>query len=149
MEMIVFSGIQGAGKTIFFQQRFAATHVRISLDMLRSRNREDIMLFACLAAQQPVVVDNTNPTAAQRTRYAAIAKAAGFRTALYFFEAKIEEALSRNALRLPSQVVPEIGVRGTFAKLELPTPAEPFDEIFHVASNPAGDWQVERISREI
>jgi hypothetical protein len=66
MELIVFSGIQASGKTTFYRERFLATHVRVSLDLLKTRQREDILLFACFAAQQPVVVDNN-----QRFRRAA------------------------------------------------------------------------------
>jgi predicted kinase len=40
MEAVVFIGIQASGKTTFYQQRFFATHVRISLDLLRTRERE-------------------------------------------------------------------------------------------------------------
>ncbi len=146
MEMIVFSGIQGSGKSTFFQERFSATHVRISLDLLNTRNREDILLFACLAAQQPLVVDNTNPTAAQRGRYASLAKAAGFRAVLYFFDVDLETAIARNASREGSQRVPDIGVRGTFAKLEHPTPTEPFDAMYRVASGDSGEWGIQGIN---
>jgi predicted kinase len=147
MEMIVFSGLQGAGKTTFFNQRFSATHVRLSLDLLKTRNREDILLFACLAAQQPIVIDNTNPTAHQRARYAELAKAANFKTVLYFFDIALEDAVARNACREESQRVPEIGVRGTFAKLEEPSPLEPFSEMFRVTSSAVGGWTVTEISK--
>lgn len=71
MEAVVFCGVQGSGKSTFFVERFAHTHVRLNLDMLRTRSREDILLHACLAAQQPFVADNTNATRAQRQRYGA------------------------------------------------------------------------------
>jgi hypothetical protein len=44
MEAVVFSGVQGVGKSTFYRERFFATHVRINLDMLRTRNREDVLL---------------------------------------------------------------------------------------------------------
>jgi predicted kinase len=97
MELIVFSGLPGAGKTTFYRERFLATHVRVGLDLLKTREREDILLHACFAAKQPVVVDNTNPLAAQRMRYASLAEAAGFRTALYFFDVTTRLAVGRNA----------------------------------------------------
>ncbi len=145
--MIVFSGIQGCGKTTFFHQRFSASHVRLNLDMLRTRNREDILLFACLAAQQPMVIDNTNPTAVQRKRSALLGQAAGFRTILYFFDVSLETALQRNASRSGSECIPEIGVRGTFAKLEPPTPSEPFDQMFRVSQRGDREWIIEEIGR--
>jgi predicted kinase len=150
MEMIVFSGIQGVGKTTYFQREFAYTHVRIGLDLMRTRNREDIILHACLAAQQPLVIDNTNPTAAQRARFASLGKAAGFRTKLYFFDAPLEIALVRNEQRAASMRVPEIGIRGTIAKLQHPTPAEPFDEIVVLTLDHEGNWQTANgVDREV
>jgi hypothetical protein len=43
----------------------------------------------CLDHQQPFVVDNTNPTAAERAVYIAPAKAAGFRVIGYFFQSNV------------------------------------------------------------
>ena len=40
MEAIVFIGLQASGKSSFYKERFFSTHVRISLDLLRTRNRE-------------------------------------------------------------------------------------------------------------
>ena len=44
MEAVVFVGLQGSGKSSFFRERFFATHVRVSLDLLRTRNRENRIL---------------------------------------------------------------------------------------------------------
>jgi predicted kinase len=71
MTAVVFSGLQGSGKSTFYRERFSDTHVRINLAMLRSRNREGILLHACLAAGQSLVIGDTNPTADQRARYVA------------------------------------------------------------------------------
>jgi predicted kinase len=62
MEAVIFCGIQGAGKSTFFKKHFFQTHVRISLDLLRTRHREKVFLTACLESGQRFVVDNTNPT---------------------------------------------------------------------------------------
>ena len=78
MEAIVFCGIQASGKTTFYRMRFAETHVRLSMDVLKTRNRERILLDACLRARQRFVVDNTNPTRDERARYVAPALATGF-----------------------------------------------------------------------
>ncbi len=78
MQAILFIGIQATGKSTFFQQRFFATHVRINLDMLKTRNRERILLKACLEAKQPFVLDNTNLTREARAETIVQAKAAGF-----------------------------------------------------------------------
>jgi predicted kinase len=149
MEMIVFCGIQGAGKSVFYAERFAQTHVRLNLDMLRTGNRQDILLHACLAAQQPVVMDNTNPLARQRRRFSALGKAAGFQTALYFFDVPLEEALRRNASRSGAARVPDLAIRGTAAKLERPTADEGFDQTFRVTADETGGWIIEELTHEV
>ena len=135
MEMVLLMGVQAAGKSTFCKQRFYDTHVRINLDMLRTRSREEILVRACFFAKQPFVVDNTNPTRADRARYIPEAKEAGFRIVGYYFSTEIEEALERNAAR--EKVIPEPGVRRTFEKLELPTLDEGFDELFSVRIDPS------------
>src|SRR5437762_9095948 len=96
MELILLIGIQGSGKTTFFQQRFSGTHVRISLDVLRTRERERSLLAQSLAARQPVVIDNTNILAAERAGYVAMAHNAGFRTVGYFFKTELRAAIARS-----------------------------------------------------
>ena len=138
MEAVIFIGIQGAGKTTFYRERFSDTHVRISLDMLRTRRRERLIFEACLAAQQSFVVDNTNPRASDRERYVGPARAAGFRVIAYFFETPLREAVRRNNLRKRQQKIPVVAVAGTSRKLQPPRAAEGFDEI-HTAELTASD----------
>lgn len=132
MEMVLFSGIQATGKSSFYAAEFFRTHVRVSLDMLRTRHREDLLVQACFAGKQAFVVDNTNVTAADRARYIGPARAAGFRVVGYFFSSRIVEALARNAGREGDARVPDRGVRGTFARLEVPTIGEGFDALHFV-----------------
>ena len=113
-----------------------------SLDMLHTRHREALLLRACLEAKQPFVVDNTNPTAAERARYLLPAKGARFRTVGYYFPPDIEASLERNAARPARERVPPKGVVGTLRRLEQPAPAEGFDELFAVAPDGAGGFSV-------
>lgn len=142
MEAVVFVGIQASGKTSFYLARFVRTHVRISLDMLHTRHREAILLRACLEAKQPFVVDNTNPTAAERARYLLPAKGARFRTVGYYFPPDLETCLERNAARPARERVPPKGVVGTLHRLEPPTLAEGFDEIFAVVPDGTDGFSV-------
>ena len=132
MEAIVLCGIQATGKSTFCKQRFFSSHVRLNLDMLKTRHREEVLLRACIDAKQPFVIDNTNPTRAERQRYIAMAKAAGFRVNGYYFESKVTDAVARNAARPTEEQIPEVGIKGASARLELPDPREGFDGLFYV-----------------
>lgn len=143
MEAVILIGLQGSGKSTFCRQRFFDTHVRLNLDMLRTRNREARLLAACVEIGQRFVVDNTNPTRAERVVYIAAAKMAGFRVIGYYFRSRVEDCLRRNALRPADRLVPVKGVLGTAARLERPSLAEGFEELFHVAADDAGGFAVE------
>jgi predicted kinase len=142
MEAVLLIGIQGAGKSTFYSERFFDTHVRISLDMLKTRRRERTLLEACLVAGQPLVVDNTNVTAAERARYIPPARAAGFRVVGYFFIPDPKGSRERNDRREGRRRVPPAGLFGTLKRLEPPREAEGFDELFAVSLSPAGEFAV-------
>jgi predicted kinase len=142
MEAIIFVGVQGSGKTTFYRERFFDTHVRISLDMLRTRHREQLLFGACLAAQQSFVIDNTNPLPGDRARYIGRARDAGFRVVAYFFETPLADAIRRNKQRIERQRIPVPAVAGTFRKMQAPTPDEGFDEVYTVTIPHEGGFVV-------
>jgi predicted kinase len=148
MEAVIFVGIQAAGKSTFYRERFFDTHVRINRDMLKTKHREAVLLDACLRAKQPFVVDNTNVTAAERARYVAPAKAAGFRVVGYFVRATGREAIARNRLRTGKAVIPIPGILGTLKKLEEPTCAEGFDALYTVTLAESNVYVIEEVPRE-
>ncbi len=127
MEAVVFIGIPGSGKSSFYKERFFSTHVRISLDLLKTRRRELRFLEACLETGQKFVVDNTNPTVADRLRYITAARAARYSVVGYYFQSKVEDCLRRNADR--KERVPEVAILSIARKLELPTVDEGFDSL--------------------
>jgi len=143
MEAVILVGIQAAGKSTFYKQRFFATHVRISLDLLRTRHRERSLLEWCLAHGQPFVVDNTNPTVAERAAYIAPARAAGFRVVGYYFESNVPSSIRRNAVRSGNARVPAATIGGTRRRLVLPTRAEGFEALHFVWIGPDGDFLIE------
>jgi predicted kinase len=142
MSAIIFCGLQGSGKSTFYFRRFAESHVRINQDMLKTGNRQDIILHACLAAQQPFVVDNAHPLAAQRRRIVALAKASGFWVEGYYFEASVEECIERSAVWPEAARVPAVAIRGTAAKFQVPAKEEGYDALFRVRVV-EGEFQVE------
>ena len=132
MEAVVFVGIPGSGKSSFFKERFFSTHVRISLDLLKTRHRELRFLDACLGTEQRFVIDNTNPTAEERSKYVAAAKGARYSVVGYYFQSKVEECLRRNAERSEAERVPEVAILSTAQKLKLPAWEEGFDQLYYV-----------------
>jgi predicted kinase len=149
MELVLFIGIQAAGKSTFFRERFFNTHIRINLDMLKTRHREQLLVSGCITAKQPFVVDNTNPTAEERARYIAPAKAARFRVVGYYFASPLQDAIQRNAARSEAQRIPERGLLATHAKLELPKRSEGFDALCYVSIAEAGGFTVEEWKDEV
>jgi len=131
-EALLLIGLQGSGKSTFYRERFFATHVRLNLDMLRTRRRETLLLDACLAGGTPFVVDNTNATIAARARYLTLARAAGFRCTGYYFDLPLALCLARNAARPPGERVPPVGIYGTRKRLQPPTPEEGFGALYRV-----------------
>ena len=143
MELILLIGLPASGKSTFCKQRFSDTHIRINLDMLHTRHRENILVQACLAAKQPFVVDNTNVTRQLRAEYMSKAQAAGFTMIGYYFQSKVSTALERNAQRGGKQRIPDKGILGMTKHLELPSRSEGFDQLFYVRIDEHGQFIVE------
>ena len=146
-EAVVFCGVQAAGKSTFYRERFFETHVRINMDMLKTRTRERLLLEACLLGKQPFVVDNTNPLAADRARYIQPARAAGFLVSGYFFRATTREAIARNKQRTDKPAIPIPGLLGTYKRLEEPRWDEGYDALYTVTLTPANLFMVEEVLR--
>lgn len=149
MQAIIFIGIQATGKSTFFKEKFFDTHIRISLDVLKTRSREKIFLDACLQSGQKFVVDNTNPTTEDRKRYIVPAKAANFEVVGYYFESKLTTSLQRNQQRMGKQCIPEKGILATYHKLQLPTLNEGFEKLYYVQIGEAGSFVIMEWADEI
>jgi predicted kinase len=136
MEAIVLCGVQGSGKTTLYRDRFLDTHVHVSLDVLGTRNREAELLRSCLETGRPFVVDNTNPTPADRARYVEPARAAGFKVIGYLVDVDAAEAFARAQ-------IPPARVAATARALQHPTLEEGFDELWHATAAADGGWRIE------
>jgi hypothetical protein len=117
--------------------------------MLKTRHREQRLLETCLEVQQPLAIDNTNPTLEDRQRYLIPVKQHKFEAISYYFESKAAEAILRNSNRPIAQQIPEKGIRGTRARLVIPSYAEGFDQLYFVRIVASGEFIVEDWSREI
>jgi predicted kinase len=141
MEAVILCGVQGSGKTTLYRDLYLETHARVSLDLLRTRPRERAFLAVCLDTKLPFVVDNTNPTVAERARYVVPAKAAGFRLTAILVEVDHAVAAARNAAR--ERTVPASGLRDVARRLIRPAPEEGFDDVLHATAAPGGGWHIE------
>jgi predicted kinase len=149
VEAILLIGLQGAGKSTFYRQRFLSTHVQISLDVLKTRHRERTCVLECLEAGQAFVVDNTNPSRSDREAYIIPAKQVGYRVVGYYFQSRVEDCHRRNSQRSGAEQVPFIGLLGTARRLERPQLDEGFDELHYVRIGNAGEFIVEEWRDEV
>ena len=143
---VIFIGIPACGKTTFYKERFSE-YAHISLDELHTRSKEGRLLTACIENGQSFVVDNTNPTRADREKYITAAKAAEYIVVGYYFRLSIGESMKRNAQRTGKARVPDIAVASIHAKLELSEYGEGFDELYYVRMGDDGfivdEWESE------
>ena len=129
-ELIIFIGIPASGKTSFFHEHFVETHYHVSLDIFRTRHREETELLAAITAGRDIVIDNTNVSEAERSRYIAPARAAGYRIIGYYFQSCLAACAARNEAR--NNKIPHLGMLERATQLQAPTIAEGFDELFYV-----------------
>lgn len=148
MECIIFIGIQASGKSTFYKETFFNTHMRINLDMLKTRNREQIYLEASLKAMMPFVVDNTNPTVEVRRKYIELAKAHRYTITGYYFEPDYEASLQRNEARTGKAKIPEIGIKSVLSQLEVPTYEEGFQKLYKVIARD-GRFEVHEFDKPV
>jgi predicted kinase len=136
-QLVIFIGLQGSGKSTYYREHFAATHVHVSKDLMKSaRNRNDRqrqLIEAALDQGKPVVVDNTNPTPLARAPLIEIGRRHGARVIGYYFEIPVKTAVERNRLREGKGRVPDVAIYVTSKKLVPPKFEEGFDEIHVVA----------------
>src|SRR5262245_29081904 len=109
-EVVIFIGLPGAGKTTFYNERFAKTHVHISKDRMSNNRhperRQQHLLREALQAGRSVVIDNTNPSVESRAALLQIAKELGARTVAWFFDVPKDVAVKRNRQRKGKARVP-------------------------------------------
>jgi predicted kinase len=146
VDLVVLSGLQGAGKSTFFGARFAATHAHVSRDLFPSardpRHRQRALVEEAARAGRSVVVDNTNARREDRVELVALARALGMRPVLYWFPPDVPAAIARNARRTGRARVPVVAVLATAKRLAAPDRSEGFDEAHEVRATPDGAFEV-------
>lgn len=130
-ESIIFIGIQASGKSSYYHQYFSE-YEHVNLDILHTRNKENLLLQECILNEKSFVVDNTNPTVQDREKYIRLAKENGYLVYGYYFQSAISVCMERNRLREGKARVVDKALACTYSKLELPEFAEGFDKLYYV-----------------
>src|SRR5712671_5040581 len=146
MDLVVLIGLPGSGKSSFHRARYAATHVHVSKDLMGSARRKDEkqirLLEAALRSGRSVVVDNINARRADRAPLIEAAHRLGATVTGILVAAPVAECLRRNAAREGKARVPAVAIYLAARKLEPPTRAEGFDEVFEARLADDGSWWV-------
>lgn len=154
MDVLLFCGLQAAGKSTFYRAHFLTTHLLISKDSMplvkRKDQRQQELLHLALQAQHSVVIDNTNPTPAERVPLIELARSYHAQITGYYFVTTTQKAIARNQQRSGKANVPPVAIYSTAARLTPPTYAEGLDKIYYVqiAENSSADaprWQIEEV----
>ena len=145
-DCLVFVGIPASGKTTFYRQRFAATHRHISKDLwpksAKKDSRQARELRDALGRGEPVVIDNTNPSIADRQAVITIARELSARVIGYYFSTTTREAVGRNRGREGPARVPNVAIFTAAKRLVVPTRDEGFDELYQVTAGADGTFEV-------
>jgi len=128
-EAVILVGLQGAGKTTYFEKHFASTHAHVSRDVQRTADLESALVRDCLQSGRSFVVDNTNATRAVRAPYVKQAQGAGFQLRSFFFDTPVRTAIGRNNHRKDKKPIPVPAILRAAKTLQPPTLDEGFDEI--------------------
>jgi len=133
--MVIMIGIQGSGKSTFYHKYLKDDYVRINLDTLKTRHREQLLVRKCIEDGSCFAIDNTNPTKADRQRYIPIAKDAGYKIIGYFMESKLQPCIERNNQRAGKLKISAAAIAATSNKLQMPGYDEGFDELYFVKND--------------
>ena len=133
--MVLMMGIQGSGKSTFYQKFLADDFVRVNLDTLKTRHQEHLLIADCIETGRSFAVDNTNPTKEDRQRYIPLAQSAGYKVVGYFMESKLQACIDRNNQRTGTAIIPPAAIAATSNKLQMPSYAEGFDELYFVKND--------------
>lgn len=136
MELIIFIGLQGSGKSTCYQICFGENYVYVSKDLLRNNRRparrQLQLIEEALQANHSVVVDNTNPALEDRAALIQLGQRYGATVIGYYFVPEVKKSLVRNQQRIGKERVPNIAIFTTAKRLVRPTYAEGFAQLFSV-----------------
>jgi len=137
LDMVIMMGLQGSGKSTFCAAHYPE-YTRINLDTLRTRKKEHDALWQALNQKENIIIDNTNPTKADRNKYIQAGREQKYKIIGCFMQSRLQDCRERNNARTGKEKIPEIAISCTANKLELPYYDEGFDELYYVKITDAG-----------
>ena len=129
---VIMIGLQGSGKSEYVRKNIPPEYIRISQDVLNTRNKERMLMEKCFQNGLSFVVDNTNPTVEDRARYITPARENGYKIIGIFMQSRLKDCIERNNKREGKARIPSKAIAATSNRLEMPTYTEGFDELFFV-----------------
>ena len=145
-ECVILIGLPASGKTTFYKRRFSTSHRHISKDLWPNVSRKDDrqrrLIDESLGRGEAVVIDNTNPTLADRRAIIDAARAHGARIVGYYFAASTREAVGRNRGRDGAARVPDVAIFTKAKRMVVPSLEEGFDELYQVSIRDDGEFDV-------
>jgi len=138
LELVIFTGLPGSGKSTYYREHYAATHVHVSKDLMPNARARDERQWreieAALAAGRSVVVDNTNPSREARAPLIALGRRLGAKIVGVFFDVDASVCIARNRGREGRARVPNVAIFTTRKKLQPPELDEGFDELVVISA---------------
>ncbi|CDW76414.1 bifunctional polynucleotide phosphatase kinase-like [Stylonychia lemnae] len=134
-EIILFFGSPGSGKSTFWKNHLS-DYVRVNNDTLKTPQKCMAVCEEGLKAGKSVVIDNTNATLEQRTRYLTLAKKYNVSIRCFMFDVTKEVCMHNNTQRKVnshrqhlSGKIPNIPIHSFFKNSEKPQEKEGYAEI--------------------
>ena len=149
LECVILIGLPGSGRSSLYREKFAATHVHVSKDLWpnasKREERQRKLIEDSFVSGKSVVIDNTNPTIAERAKLISLAHARGARVIGYFFDVNTRTAVARNSERTGPSKVPNVAIFTAAKRLQLPTLSEGFDQLLRVTIAKDRSLQISRL----
>jgi predicted kinase len=93
MQVVLLVGLQGSGKSSFYRNHDAVTHVLVSKDRFRDNHRPQRrqmqLIEEALKEGRSAVVDNTNPTVEDRAPIIELARRYGTEVVGFFLKSRL------------------------------------------------------------
>lgn len=128
--LIVFVGEPGSGKSTFYEKYLKPKgFAHISQDIVKTRENALKLIEQSMIADEPIVIDNTNPDQAKRQEYYDMARRHEYAVIVYYF---VRNGEAWNETRTGKKKVPAVAFGVYHRDLTPPTPANTPGPVYQV-----------------